>query len=231
MSTHALSQEPDLVVQGRKAAYCARRRLNGGADHLTAQDMEDMIQTATLAYWNHQREGRSVPFCFVCARQAAEKYFYRKILGRNPRSPLSLDDPLHDGGGLPHEWLAHSTAAGDHTLGIDWLSDEILESTLFEARVAAGYPKHCLSRSQNTLEADKRILRLAANGHTNAGIAELMGTTEGTIRNRRQRIRRLLEHLLPPDVLVEYDRSGGNQQRACEIQSAYPDRRKPEPAG
>ncbi len=76
-------------------------------------------------------------------------------------------------------------------------------------------------------KADKRILRLAANGHTNAGIAELMGTTEGTIRNRRQRIRRLLEHLLPPDVLVEYDRSGGNQQRACEIQSTYANRKKP----
>jgi hypothetical protein len=57
-----------------------------------------------------------------------------------------------------------------------------------------------------------------------------MGTTEGTIRNRRQRIRRLLEGLLPLDALVEYDRSGGNHQRACEIQSTYPDRRKPVPA-
>ena len=55
-------------------------------------------------------------------------------------------------------------------------------------------------------------------------------TTEGTIRNRRQRIRRLLEHLLPSDACVEYSRTGGNQQRAWEIQSAYPDRRKPEPA-
>ena len=74
-----------------------------------------------------------------------------------------------------------------------------------------------------------QIIRLAANGHTNVSIAELMGTTEGTIRNRRQRIRRLLEHLVPPDAQVEYNRTGGNQQRAREIQSAYPGRRKPEP--
>jgi hypothetical protein len=66
--------------------------------------------------------------------------------------------------------------------------------------------------------------------HQRHFVTELMGTTEGTIRNRRQRIRRLLESLLPLDALVEYDRSGGNQQRACEIQSTYPDRRKPETA-
>ena len=30
MSTHDLPQESELIVSGRKAAYCARRRLNGG---------------------------------------------------------------------------------------------------------------------------------------------------------------------------------------------------------
>ncbi len=80
MSPHDLPTEPEWLVTSRKAAYCPRRRLNG-AD-LSPQDMEDMIQVATLAYWKHHREGRPVPFCFVCARQAAEKYFYRKVLGR-----------------------------------------------------------------------------------------------------------------------------------------------------
>ena len=207
MSTHDLPTEPEWLVTSRKAAYCARRRLNG-AD-LSPQDMEDMIQAATLAYWKHHREGRPVPFCFVCARQAAEKYFYRQILGRNPRSPLSLDAPLHDGGDLPHEWLVPSTPT-DGTLRLDWLSDacpdqqvgEVLEGALFEARVTAGYPKRCLSRFQDTLQTDKCIIRLAANGHTNASIAKLMATTEGTIRNRRQRIRRLLEHMLPLDAAI-----------------------------
>ena len=227
MSTHDLPQESELIISSRKADYCARRRLSG-AD-LSAQDMEDMIQAATLAYWKHHREGRPIPFCFVCARQAAEKYFYRKIVGRNPRSPLSLDTPLRDGGEFPHEWLV-SSLNEDCTLRLNWLSDEVLEGVLFEARVAAGYSSRCLSRTQDTIQTDKRIIRLAANGHTNASIAKQVGTTEGTIRNRRQRIRRLLEHLLPPGASVEYDRSGGNHQRACEIQSTYPDRRKPGPA-
>jgi hypothetical protein len=138
---------------------------------------------------------------------------------------------MHDGGDLPHEWLAPATLADDDTLRLDWLADEVLESALIEARQAAGFSQYQLTRYRDTIQTDKRIIRLAANGYTNASIAELMGTTEGTIRNRRQRIRRLLEHLLPPDAFVDYDRSGGNQQRACEIQSAYPDRRKPESAG
>jgi hypothetical protein len=75
-----------------------------------------MIQAATLAYWQHHREGRRIPFCFVCPRQAAEKYFYRKILGRNPRSPLSVDAPRHHGSNLSHAWLAPSTPTGDEAL-------------------------------------------------------------------------------------------------------------------
>jgi len=192
--------------------------------------MEDMIQAATMAYWKHYREGRPIPFCFVCARQAAEKYFYRRIVGRNPRNPLSLDAPSHVGGDLPHEWLASSSLTDDDTLRLDWLSDEVLQGILFEARVAAGFSNRCLSRTQDTMQTDKRIIRLAANGHTNASIAKLVGTTEGTIRNRRQRIRRLLEHLLPPDAYVDYDRSGGNHYRAREIQMTYPGQQKPVPA-
>jgi hypothetical protein len=234
MSTHALPTEPEWFVTSRKAAYCARRRLNGGADNLTAQDMEDLIQAAALAYWKQHREGRPVPFCFVCARQAAEKYFYRQVWGRNPRNPLSLDAPLHDDGDLPHEWLPPSTSTDDDTLRLDWLSDEVLEGVLFQARQTAGYPSGREIRFWDTIRKEMRIIRLAANGHTNASIAELMGTTEGTIRNRerrsRRRIRRLLESLLPLDALVEYDRTGGNQQRAREIQLTYPDQQKPVPA-
>jgi DNA-directed RNA polymerase specialized sigma24 family protein len=228
MSTHDLPQESELIVGGRKAAYCARRRLNG-AD-LSSQDMEDMIQAATMAYWKHHRKGRPIPFCFVCARQAAEKYFYRRILGRNPRCALSLDSPLHDGGDLPHEWLAPTAPSDDDTLRLDWLSGEMLEGVLFEARVVAGFSNRCLSRTKDTMQNDKCIIRLAANGHTNASIAKLVGTTEGTIRNRRQRIRRLLEHLLPPEAFVDYDRTGGNHHRAREIQLTYPDQQKPVPA-
>lgn len=216
MSTSNLHAEPELVVQSRKAACCARRRLNG--PDLAPQDMEDMIQTAALAYWKHHREGRPPAFCFVCARTASEKYFFRHILGRNPRNPLSLDAPVHEGGDLPHEWLPSLVHANDPALRLDWLSDEVLEGVLFEARGAAGFSKHQMTRYWDRLQADKRIIRLAAGGHTNASIAQQMGTTEGTIRNRRQRIRRLLESLLPPEAApVEYSRTGGDQCRAREI--------------
>jgi DNA-binding CsgD family transcriptional regulator len=229
MSMSNLHTEPELVVQSRKAAYCARRRLNG--PDLTPQDMEDMIQTAALAYWKHHREGRPPAFCFVCARTAAEKYFFRQILGRNPRNPLSLDVPVRDGGDLPHEWLPSPTPANGRTLRLDWLSDEVLEGVLFEARHAAGFSKRQMTRYWDTIQTDKRIIRLAARGHTNASIAQQMDTTEGTIRNRRQRIRRLLETLLPAEAPpVEYSRTGGDQCRAREIQLTYPGGCKPDPA-
>lgn len=51
MSTYDLSTKPEWLVKSRKAAYCAHRRLNGV--DLSAQNLEDMIQTATLAYWKH----------------------------------------------------------------------------------------------------------------------------------------------------------------------------------
>ena len=228
MSTDNLSAEPELVIQSRKAAYCARRRLDG--PDLTTQDMEDMSQAAALAYWKQHREGRSPAFCFVCARTAAEKYFFRHILGRNPRNPLSLDAPMHDGGDLPYEWLPGPIPVSDRISRLDWLSDEILEGVLFEARHAAGFSKRQMTRYLDTVQTDKRIIRLAARGHTNASIAQQMGTTEGTIRNRRQRIRRLLESLLPPEApLVEYSRTGGDQCRAREIQLTYPRGQKPDP--
>jgi len=165
MSMYDLPEESELIVKSRKAAYCARqgrrRRLNGA--NLTAQDMDDMIQAAGLAYWKHQREGRPIPFCFVCARQAAEKYFYRKILGRNPRSPLSLDAPAHDGGDLPHEWLALSAPTGDDMVRLDWLSDDVLEGVLFDARLAAGYSKRRLIRFHDTLQTDDGAFAAASS--------------------------------------------------------------------
>jgi hypothetical protein len=118
MSTNALPAEPEWLVTSRKAAYCARC-LNGGADNVTAQTMEDMIQAAALAYWKHHREGCPVPFSFVCARQAAprETLLSQHPRPKPPRPPLP-GCSLHDGGDLPHEWLV-TPAANDDTLRLD----------------------------------------------------------------------------------------------------------------
>jgi hypothetical protein len=82
-------------------------------------------------------------------------------------------------------WKAHTALLpnpDDDTLRPDWLSNacpdrqggEVLEGVLFEARQPAGFSQRQLTRYWDTIQTDKRIFRLTANGHTNAGIAELM---------------------------------------------------------
>jgi hypothetical protein len=92
----------------------------------------------------------------------------------HPAHPLSLDVLVHDGGSLPHEWLAALHPARDEPLNLDRLSDEVLEGVLFQARQAADFSQRMLTRYWDTIQTDKRIIRLAANGHTNASIAKLL---------------------------------------------------------
>jgi hypothetical protein len=59
-----------------------------------------------------------------------------------------------------------------------------------------------------------------------------LDTTEGTIKDRRQRIRRWLTALAEQkgvaDLVEEWDKSGGNQRRAGGLRHVYPGGRKPE---
>jgi len=227
MDTYDASTEPEIVVKSRQAAFCARRSLT--ADDLTPMDMDDMIQSAALAFWKYSQRGQSVPYCFVAARDAAKKCYYRQILGRGPLNTVSLDTMEQDIDDKPHfpaEWLVAPTP-DDDAQSIDWLSDEVLEGVLYEARHAAGYSQRKLTRHWQTLQTDKQIIRLAAGGHTNASIAQIIGTTEGSIRDRRNRIRRLLKTLLPPGSIPEYSRTGGNPHAARGVQLTYPRARKP----
>jgi DNA-binding CsgD family transcriptional regulator len=228
MSTHAEEEKVVWIMKkARTAAYSARKRFD--LYDATGADLEDMTQTAALTFWRLMVEGKSPAYAFVAAREEARQCYVEQILGSGPRHPLSLDHPLNEDGDPPHERLT-VPKSDEPAQRLDWLSDEVLEGVLFEARQTAGFSRRLMTRYWDTIQKEKRIIRLAANGHTNASIAQLMGTTEGTIRNRRQRIRRLLEHLLPPGELVEYSRTGGNQQRARDIQLTYPGQRKPEPA-
>ena len=229
MSTYAAQDQVGwIMTKARTAAFSARKRFD--LYDATSADLEDMTQTAALTFWRLMVEGKSPAYAFVATREEARQCYVEQILGSGPRNPLSLDHPLNEDGDPPHERLTvpQSDEPGQR---LDWLSDEVLESVLFEARQKAGFSQRQMTRYLGTIQKEKRIIRLAANGHTNASIAQLMGTTEGTVRNRRQRIRRLLEGLLPPEApLVEYSRTGGNQQRARDIQLTYPGQRKPEPA-
>jgi len=121
MSTYDLPQEPEIVVKSRQVAFCARRSL--GADDLTAVDMDDMIQSAALAFWKYSQRGQPVPYCFVAARDAAKKCYYRQILGRGPLNTLSLDameQEIDENPHYPAEWLI-APPLGDDTRSIDWL--------------------------------------------------------------------------------------------------------------
>jgi DNA-binding CsgD family transcriptional regulator len=229
MNTYAKEEDVIWIMRkARTAAYSARKRFD--LFDATCADLEDMTQTAALTFWRLMVEGKSPAYAFVAAREEARQCYVEQILGSGPRNPLSLDHPLSEDGDPPHERLA-VPQPDEPTHRLDWLSDEVLEGVLFEARQTAGFSRRLMTRYWDTIQKEKHIIRLAANGHTNASIAQLMGTTEGTIRNRRQRVRRLLEVLLPPEAPpVDYNRTGGDQQRARDIQLTYPGQRKPEPA-
>ncbi len=59
MSTHDLPSEPESIVKQPQSSLL--RPATPQRSRFDPQDMEDMIQAATLAYWKHHREGRPVP--------------------------------------------------------------------------------------------------------------------------------------------------------------------------
>ena len=119
---------------------------------------------------------------------------------------------------------------------LDWLGKEDLVTALIEGRKAAGISPQKISYALNmgTIHNEATIIRLAAQGHTNEAIATLLDTTEGTIKDRRQRIRRWLTALAEQkgvaDLVDDWDKSGGDQRRAAECRYTYPGGKKPEAA-
>ena len=73
---------------------------------------------------------------------------------------------MHPGGDVPHEWLPPSTPTEDHILRLGWLSEQVVEGVLLEAHLAAVHSKRYPICLQETLQTDKRIIRLAAKGNT-----------------------------------------------------------------
>jgi len=245
-STQAKARRPlpatdDYIGKGRVAACCARRRYHLQPD---ADEMNELINHAASVYWYKlQVEAQHPSKAWVAARDRTASYYFRKM--RCVRTewmnevarPIHLEDPI-----VPENYgddavtyldrLAAITAVAD-TQRLDWIDHEALVQTLVEGRQAAGVSKRAISYARNlgTIDNEATIIRLAAQGHTNEAIATLLDTTEGTIRNRRQRIRRWLNALADTlDVahLVEaWDKSGGNHYRAAVIQGTYPGGRKP----
>jgi len=234
-----LPEVTDYVGKGRVAACCARRRYNLRPD---ADEMNELINHAASVYW-HYLEVQNVPpsKAWVAARDRSATYFFRKMRGGKLEylrevKVVHLEDPII-GSDDNVTYLDRLTAAAQEATDLqrlDWLDKEDLVTTLIEGRKATGVSQRAISYALNlgTIHNEATIIRLAAQGHTNESIATLLDTTEGTIRNRRQRIRRWLTALAQQngvaDLVEDWDKSGGDHQRATVIQNAYPGGRKPE---
>jgi DNA-binding CsgD family transcriptional regulator len=232
-----LPEDTDYIGKGRIAACCARRRYHLRPD---ADEMDELINHAASVYWHYYEvQGLPPSRAWVASRDRSATYYFRKMRGarcevlREIRI-VSLEDPISG----PDEDLTYldrlSAAAQEATdlQRLDWLGHEDLVIALVEGRRAAGVSQRAISYALNlgTIHNEATIIRLASQGHTNESIATLLDTTEGTIKNRRQRIRRWLMALAEKngvaDLVEEWDKSGGEQRRAAQIQAAYPGGRK-----
>jgi len=235
-----LPEVTDYVGKGRVAACCAKRRYNLRPD---ADEMNELVNHAASIYWHYlEVQGALPPRAFVAARDRSATYYFRKMRGGRPEhlrqvKVFHLQDPIS--GQDSDVTYLDRIAAASHAPAVtdlqrlDWLGQDDLVTTLIEGRKAANVPNHLIARSHNqgTIHNEATIIRLAAQGHTNEGIATLLGTTEGTIKNRRQRIRRWLTALAEQNGVAgrveAWDKSGGNQKRATRIQAAYRNGKKP----
>lgn len=235
-----LPEVTDYVGKGRVAAYCAKRRYNLQPDD---DEMNELINHAASVYW-HYVEVQSAPpaKAWTAARDRSATYYFRKMRGARYNylrevKIVHLEDPIL--GSDDVTFLDRIAAAGQEATDLqrlDWLGREDLVTALIEGRKAAGISQQKITYALNlgTIHNEATIIRLAAQGHTNDAIATLLDTTEGTIKDRRQRIRRWLMALAEQkgvaDLVEEWDKSGGDHRKACAIQNTYPGGRKPEAA-
>ena len=236
-----LPEETDYLGKGRVAACCARRRYHLDPD---ADEMDELINHAASVYWHYYvLQQAPAGKAWVAARDRSATYYYRKMRGGRPEHlrqvrVVHLGDPIL---GLDADvtLLDRIAAAGREATDLqrlDWLGQEDLVTALVEGRKAAGVSQQKISYALNlgTIHNEATIIRLAAQGHTNEAIATLLDTTEGTIKNRRQRIRRWLTALAEQygvaDLVEEWDKSGGDHRQACAIRNTYPGGLKPESA-
>ncbi len=235
-----LPETTDYVAKGRIAACCARRRYHLDPD---PDEMDELINHAASVYWHYLEVQEAPPGkAWTAARDRSATYYYRKMRGArweylDKVKIVHLEDPILDSDDIT--FLDSIAAAGQEATDmqrLDWLGREDLVTALVEGRKAAGLDQRKITYALNlgTIHNEATIIRLAAQGHTNEAIATLLDTTEGTIKDRRQRIRRWLMALAEQkgvaDLVEEWDKSGGDHRKACAIRNTYPGGRKPESA-
>jgi len=205
--------------------------------------MDELINHAASVYWHYLEVQEAPPGkAWTAARDRSATYYYRKMRGArweylDEVKIVHLEDPILDSDDIT--FLDSIAAAGQEATDmqrLDWLGREDLVTALIEGRKAAGLGQRKITYALNlgTIHNEATIIRLAAQGHTNEAIATLLDTTEGTIKDRRQRIRcwlmALAEQKGVADLVEEWDKSGGDHRKACAIRNTYLGGRKPEAA-
>ena len=180
MDNEVLESPNALMDTARQAVFRARSRFLSDHTALNRWDVEDMIQAAALVYWQSLRRGEGAGYAFAAASRAAAHCYAQAIIGRNPLDTLELTSAA----GV--NCTSGASNVPDGTDEGSWLEEVDLVAALTAARQSAARAR------VGTIATDIRIIRLLAQGYTNAGIATVLGTTEKSIRNRRYRIKRQL---------------------------------------
>jgi DNA-binding CsgD family transcriptional regulator len=181
MDNEVLESPNALMDTARRAVFHARSRFLSDHTVLNRCDVEDMIQTAALVYWQSLRRGEQAGYAFMAASRATARCYAQAIVGRNPLDTAELTSAA----GINYTSGA-SNVPGDVDEG-SWLEEVDLVAVLTAAR------QNAVRARVDTIETDVRIIRLLVQGYTNAGIATVLGMTEKSIRNRRYRIKRQLK--------------------------------------
>jgi len=166
MDNEILESPNALMDTARQAVFHARIRLLSDHTALNRWDVEDMIQAAALVYWQTLRRGEGAGYAFAAASRAAARCYAQAIVGRNPLDTVELTSAA----GI-NCLSGASNVRGDAGEG-SWLEGVDLVAALTAARQSAARAR------VDTIETDVRIIRLLAQGYTNAGIATVLGTTE-----------------------------------------------------
>ncbi|HNS49861.1 MAG TPA: LuxR C-terminal-related transcriptional regulator [Anaerolineae bacterium] len=207
MDNEALESPNALLDTARQAVFHARSRFLSGHTVLNRWDIEDMIQAAALVYWQSLRRGEQAGYTFAAASRAAACCYAQAIVGRNPLDTVELTSAA----GI--NCTSGSSDAPNDAGERSWLEEVDLVAALTAARQSAARAR------VDAIETDVRIIRLLAQGYTNAGIATVLGTTEKSIRNRRHRIKQQLKAacakmgIQPPEYPAEAQ--GGYKYQAA----------------
>jgi len=176
--------------KSRQAAFAAERNSHSP---LSPADLDDLVQVALIGYWRGwTRQPHNVGYAYASARNAAVKFLYRCLIGRNPFA-LSLEDVGH--GAEPGDSLMVTPDPEDED------TDKILnfDSQDFQAAVAEILLHSRSKKGRRGAQAARRDAAIVcglASGLSPAVVAGRLGLPVEHVKTYRKRARKVLEAYL-----------------------------------